>query len=73
MVTSDVEEDFSTKNNEISPKKHSSNSILIAENDTSNENFNNFKNEDFQSWDSNSEGKKMSYILIYFHLIYFKN
>lgn len=54
VLTSDMEEDETVKNNKVLSKKHSSRSIFITEDDVSNENLDNFNEEDYLSWVSHS-------------------
>jgi len=56
VLTSDVEEDVTMKNNKVSTKKYSSRSIFITEDDVSDENIDNFNEEDYLSWVSHSKG-----------------
>ncbi|XP_060847212.1 DNA excision repair protein ERCC-5 isoform X2 [Rhopalosiphum padi] len=55
VLTSDVEEDVTMKNNKVSTKKYSSRSIFITEDDVSDENIDNFNEEDYLSWVSHSK------------------
>ncbi|XP_026821295.1 DNA repair protein complementing XP-G cells isoform X2 [Rhopalosiphum maidis] len=55
VLTSDVEEDVTMKNNKVSTKKYSSRSIFITEDDVSDENLDNFNEEDYLSWVSHSK------------------
>uniref|UniRef100_A0A2H8TPS1 DNA repair protein complementing XP-G cells n=1 Tax=Melanaphis sacchari TaxID=742174 RepID=A0A2H8TPS1_9HEMI len=55
VLTSDMEEDVTIKNNKALSKKYSSKSIFITEEDASNENIDNFNEEDYLSWVSHSK------------------
>lgn len=56
VLTSDMEEDATMKNNKVSSKKYSSRSIFITEDNMSNEDVDSFNEEDYLSWVSHSKG-----------------
>ncbi|XP_022161036.1 DNA repair protein complementing XP-G cells homolog isoform X2 [Myzus persicae] len=55
VLTSDMEEDVTIKNNKVPTKKYSSRSIFITEDNVSNENVDNFNEEDYLSWVSHTK------------------
>ncbi|XP_016661395.1 DNA repair protein complementing XP-G cells homolog isoform X2 [Acyrthosiphon pisum] len=55
VLTSDVEEDVTMKNNKVSSKKYSSRSLFITEDNMSNEDVDSFNEEDYLSWVSHSK------------------
>ncbi|XP_060858120.1 DNA excision repair protein ERCC-5 isoform X1 [Metopolophium dirhodum] len=55
VLTSDIEEDVTMKNNKVSSKKYSSRSIFITEDNMSNEDVDSFNEEDYLSWVSHSK------------------
>lgn len=63
ILTSDIEDDISTKNSKASSKKHSSKSIFITD-DVSNEiDVDHFDEEDYLSWLSHTEGEHLIFSL----------